>query len=181
MKKLCIVVVAALLAGCFGDGALTLSGDQEKDSAAIRACNAKIQDVHMSTLDGTRAIAVSYLAGSGLDTLLGATADLHALIKSICLASKDMGMPSISIDLFEPAVDAYGNKVQGKMFTLSWEPSTLERINWENVEGWQVLELATPTNMSEFGLKSATTYCRDGIPGGYGKQLCAKFFASSAH
>lgn len=178
MKKICAVVLAALLAGCSGDKSLTLSGDQTQDSAAIKAYSTKIQDVHIASEGNKRVISVSYLARGGLDTLLGESINLHALVKNICLASKNVGIPSVSIDLSEPAVDAYGNKVQGKMYTLSWDSGTLERINWENVEGWQVLELATPTNMTVFGLKSATTYCSEAIPGGYGKKLCAKFLAS---
>ena len=180
-RHLAALLAALLLtlgaAGHTEGAPLTLTGDLAKDSAAIMAHNKKVVAVDSATGGTDRFLVITYLARSGLDTLLGATDDLHDLVRDVCQAKGGTPLPSLLIKLLEPAVDQYGNKVHGELFFLAWHSATLERINWANLEGWQLLELAIPAKMTPMGRTTAATYCRDAIPGGYGRQLCARFAA----
>lgn len=61
-----------------------------------------------------------------------------------------------------PSVDQYGNKGEGTAMKISYRLDDLKRINWDNMNEWQFLNLANLVEMNGgVGRKVAIAYCDD--------------------
>lgn len=89
-------------------------------------------------------------------------AEGHRSAVSDAIRRADQTMGSDGPAPFEVAValtDSYGNPSEERALAFSWTPEVLGRINRENIDRYQLADLATVTILSPRGVMALAEWC----------------------
>ena len=84
----------------------------------------------------------------------------HRLV-DIGKEAQEKGLPlgSLAIDAWVPVSDKYGNKSKSEAITISISDEDVEKINWENINAWGLLNLSTFGYKTKHGEYAHNEYC----------------------
>lgn len=171
-----IVTAAAVLlcAGC-EEGKLDFTGKTpEQVASAIKASSSKITSATIiPSTDGPLVADIAWLASSGPSPILMESPEILKTIKAIATAKGDGNFKWILLELNDTGVDKLGNKSTVLTVNLFWDMDTLKKINWDNFQNWQLIELATIQKIGPFGNKALTKYCEEGRET-YASEFCRR-------
>jgi hypothetical protein len=69
-------------------------------------------------------------------------------------------------------IDAYGNEGMRRTLDLAMDRATMERINYDRITIWGLLNLTTPTIHHPLGQQMIAEYCQDDDARRYSTDFC---------
>ena len=178
MRKTILVFLAlciALLCTACGDEQLDFTGKTpDQVSAAIKGINKKITDANLHpTTQGPSIACLTWLADSTGSPILMEQSDIRKALQALATAKGNDGIGWVLVFLNETGVDKLGNKSPVLAVKLAWDMATLKKVNWENIEDWQLTELAGLEGLGPFGKNAIAAYCKEGRDT-YGIEFCKR-------
>lgn len=171
----CLALGCTLLCAACGDGkkALDFSNKSDEQIAEhIKSMNKKITDVTVIPTAENAVIFVTWLADSGPSPILMEAQDIRNALESIANAKGNDTTGWVVIATNEIGVDKLGNKSPTLTIKQSWDMNTLKKVNWKNIESWQITDLSQIEEVGPFGNDAIRTYCKEG-GSSYGKVFCS--------
>lgn len=171
LRSVIAVLLLVALTGCSSTGDFT-NKSPEQIGAAIKEQDSNIQSTTVQkTENGAFVVTVVYLADPSPSPILSSTGDFAKIVKYIATSKGNSGVGYILIALNEPGVDKLGNKGQVHSVTLGWDMDMLRNANWNNLQDWQLINLARLVDIGPWGRKAVTKYCDEGASS-YGDEFC---------
>lgn len=169
-----LAICASMLCSACGDSQLDLTGKSpEQKAEAIKGLNKKITEARMQpTAQGPAVAWVTWLSSSS--PLLLEQSDIRKLLQSIAQAKGNEDIGCVLLFLNETGTDKLGNKRQVLDIKLGWNVETLKKVNWDGIEDWQLIELASIEGLGPFGKQTIDDYCKNGGATSYGKEFCKR-------
>lgn len=170
-----LTICASLLCSACGSSQLDLEGKSPEQAAdAIKGLDKKITEARLQpTVQGPNVVWITWLANSGPSPLLMEQTDIKTLLQSIALAKGNDNIGWVLLFLNETGVDQLGNKSPVLALKLGWNMETLKKVNWDGVQNWQLIDLASIEGVGPFGKNAIDAYCKDGASS-YGKTFCTR-------
>lgn len=78
-------------------------------------------------------------------------------------------------------VDSFGNESAQDALRFTWNAADVDRINWSNISGHGVLNLATPQILSREGVRSLGAWCVNEDGRTLTPVLCAEPYERAIH
>ena len=85
-----------------------------------------------------------------------------------------LSLGSLVIDIWVPVEDKYANSNKRDALTIAIPGEEMEKINWENISGWKVLNLSSFKYNSNFGREIHQEYCLEKDSLRYAGVFCSK-------
>lgn len=170
-----LALCIALLCTACGDEQLDFTGKTpDQVSAAIKGINKKITDANLQpTTQGPSIACLTWLADSTGSPILMEQSDIRKALQALATAKGNDGIGWVLVFLNETGVDKLGNKSPVLTVKLAWDMATLKKVNWENIEDWQLTELAGLEGLGPFGKNAIAAYCKEGRDT-YGIEFCKR-------
>lgn len=66
---------------------------------------------------------------------------------------------SLGFEVFVPTTDRYGNSHKVPGWTITFDAADLRQVHWNGYNGWQMLNLGTPTDITYTGRQLISKFC----------------------
>lgn len=170
-----LIFCMALLCTACGDEQLDFTGKTpDQISGELTSINKKITAAYLQpTVQGASIACLTWLADSTGSPILMEQKDIRNTLQTLASAKGNDGIGWVLLFLNETGVDEQGNKSPVLAVKLAWDMATLKKVNWENIEDWQLTELAGLEGLGPFGKNALEAYCKEGRDT-YGIEFCKR-------
>lgn len=112
-------------------------------------------------------------SGSGYSAVFGLGMDIKRIAKFIAThPEKHPDVGTIRLEATTAVIDGYGNEGTQRTLDLAMDRATMERINYDRITMWSLLNLTRPTIRHRLGREMVAEYCQDDNAQKYSTDFC---------